>query len=298
VLPVESAKGRETGRFEATSVEARTTEDRSRYRPAPPATAKVTTEDQGFRAMTLDEVAGAAGYDVLVPSSVPAGYELDEVVFDAKKPLTSGAEGLNPAPARVTSMRWRSAAGVAAFNVTLLPENGDPKAKQEGQVWSDPFGGEGVALPATKVSIPLEGRKPLAGELFVAAPAIPHLWGITNDLVVVIDGDLDAAGLKAVAGSLRKHPPAPSSAAPTKCPPVGFTPNSDDVATDLTATGLDCTEASALVRRARQEHDPVTGPRFFRLDPFTCRAVRQTTTLESTAYRCDDGARRVTWTKT
>jgi hypothetical protein len=42
----------------------------------------------------------------------------------------------------------------------------------------------------------------------------------------------------------------------------------------------------------------VTGARFFRLEPFTCRAARQNTALESTAYRCDDGPRRVTWQKT
>jgi hypothetical protein len=299
LLEVQSAKGQETRRFEATSVEARTTEDRTRYHPEPPATAKVRSTDHGFRAMTLDEVAAASGYDVLVPASVPDGFELDEVLFDAKQSFGSGAEGLNPAPARVTALRWRHPDG-SSFNVTLLPENGDPKAKQEGQIWSDPFGGEGVELPATKVSLPLEGRKPLAGELFVAAPSLPHLWGITGDLVVSVAGDLDAAGLKSVAGSLRKHTPTapPSGTAAAKCPPVGFTPNSDDVAGDIAATGLDCTEASALVRRAHQEHDPVTGPRFFRLEPFTCRAVRQGTTLESTAYRCDDAARRVTWTKT
>jgi hypothetical protein len=298
LLQVMSARGKETRRFEATSIDSRPTEDRSRYRPDPPATAKVTTEDHGFSAMTLDELATAAGYDVLVPGSVPAGFELDEVLFDAKKQLYTGAEALNPAPARVTSLRWRGPDGTS-FTVTLRPESGDPKARQEGQVWSDPFGGEGVELPATKVSLPLEGRPPLTGELYVAAPAVPHLWGITGDLVVTLDGDLDAAGLEAVAGSLRKHPkPVAPSTAPTRCPPIGFTPHSDDVAGEITASGLDCTEASALVRRARERHDPVAGARFFRLPPFTCRAIRQDTALESTAYRCDDGARRVTWQKT
>jgi hypothetical protein len=298
LLQVMSAKGNETRRFEATSIEDRPTEDRSRYRPDPPATAKVTTEDHGFRAMTLDEVAAAAGYDVLVPGSVPTGFELDEVLFDETKQLYTGAEALNPAPARATSLRWRGPNGTS-FTVTLRPENGDPKAKQEGQEWSDPFGGEGVELPATKVSLPLQGRRPLAGELFVAAPATPHLWGITGDLVVTVDGDLDAAGLKSVAGSLRTHPKPPaSSSSPAKCPQIGFTPNSDDVAADVTATGMHCNEASGVVRRAREQHDPVTGARFFGLPPFTCRAARQdTAALETTAYRCDDAARRVTWEK-
>lgn len=111
LLQVISGKGQVTRRFEATSIEDRPTEDRSRYRPEPPATAKINAEDHGFRAMTLDEVASAAGYDVLVPGSVPAGFELDEVLFDANEQLRTGAEALNPSPARVTSMppgssRW------------------------------------------------------------------------------------------------------------------------------------------------------------------------------------------------
>jgi hypothetical protein len=314
LLEVMSAKGKETRRFEATSIEARPTEDRARYHPDAPATAKVTEEDHGYQTMTLDELAAAAGYDVLVPAAVPAGFELDEVLFDAQEQIFTGAEALNPAPAKVTSLRWRGPDG-GSYTVTLRPENGDPKAKQEGQEWSNPFGSEGTALPATKVSLPLEGRPALAGELIVAAPAGPHLWGISGDLVVTVDGDLDAAGLKSVAGSLKKHQPAASSAAPAKCAQIGFTPNSDDVAGDITATGVDCTEASALVRRAREQHDAVSGRRFFQLAPFTCRAARGTggvpptaaagaardsqhTALESTAYRCEDGARRVTWEKT
>ncbi|HYH49113.1 MAG TPA: hypothetical protein VEG38_06155, partial [Acidimicrobiia bacterium] len=261
LLQVISGKGKVTRRFEATSIEDRPAEDRSRYRPDPPATADVRSDDHGFRAMTLDEVASAAGYDVLVPGAVPAGFELGEVLFDADQPLRTGAEALNPAPARVTSLRWRGPNG-ASFTVTLRPENGDPAAKREGAVWSDPFGSEGTELTAEKVSIPVDGRRPLQGELFVAAPAAPHLWGITGDLVVTIDGDLDPAGLRSVAGSLRKHPEPAATAASTKCQPIGFTPNSDDVAADITATGLDCAEASALVRRAREQHDPVAGRRF------------------------------------
>lgn len=297
LLQVISGKGQVIRRFEATSIENRASEDRSRYRPDPPATAKINQEDHGFRPVTLDEVASAAGYDVLVPGSVPAGFELDEVLFDAEAQLRTGAEALNPAPARVTSLRWIGPGG-SSFTVTLRPENGDPEAEREGAEWSDPFGSEGTELPAETVSIPVEGRQPLKGELFVAAPGAPHLWGTTGDVVVTVDGDLDAAGLKAVAGSLKKHPKPASSGAPTKCQQIGFTPNSDDVAGDITATGLDCTTASDVVRRVRERHDPVTGRRFFRSPPFACRAARQERALESTAYRCDDGARRVTWNKT
>jgi hypothetical protein len=300
-----SGKGQDTGisketyRFEATSVEERPSEDRARYRPEAPGSARIDRRDYGFRAMTLDEMAATAGYDVLVPSSVPAGYELAEVVFNEKEEFGSGAEGSNPSPTRVTSMLWRHADG-RSFAVALLPKNGGPKSKGGDAAWSDPYGSEGSELPPEKVSIPIEGRAPLAGELFVAVPSVPHLWGITGDLVVTVDGNLDAAGLKAVAGSLRKHTPAaPSSAAPAECPQIGFTPDSDDVAGDIAATGLDCTEASDLVRRTREQHYALGSPRLFRLDPFTCRAVFEDGPgLANTTYRCEDGPRRVTWRKT
>jgi hypothetical protein len=298
LLQIISAKGKPTRRIEATSIESRPTEDRSRYRPDPPATATIDSEeDHGFQPMTLDELASAAGYDVLVPGAVPAGFGLDEVLFNAERQLYTGAEALNPAPARVTSLRWQGPNGTS-FTVTLRPENGDPKAKQDGAEWSDPFGSEGTVLEATKVSLPLEGRKALAGELILASPAAPHLWGVTGDLVVTVDGDLDADGLRSVAGSLRKHPKPASSAAPVKCPQIGFTPNSDDVAADIEATGVDCDEASALVRKVRDRRGVVGEQRNFTLPPWSCRAARGDTALESTAYRCDDGARRVTWQKT
>lgn len=299
LLQVLSARGRETRRFEATAVEVRSADDRSRYKPDPPATADFTLVDEGFRAMTLDELAAAAGYDVLVPRPVPAGFELDEVLFNAGERFQTGAEGLNPAPTRVASMRWRHPDG-SAFTVTLLPGDGDPGRRLRNTEWSDPFGAEGTALPATRVELPLEGRAPLTGEIVVAAPALPHVWGLTGDLVVTIDGDLDAERLRAVAGSLRRHTPtAPLSGAPTKCPQIGFTPNSDDVAGEITATGLDCGEAGALVRRTREEHGALGSPRYFRLPPFTCRGVfSDGPGLANTAYRCEDGARRVTWTKT
>lgn len=303
LLEVRSGKGQETRRIEVTSIEDRADENRARYHPQPPATAKVTVADDGFAAMTLDEMAAAAGYDVLVPEAVPAGYVLVEVVFDAKKMIGSGAEGLNPAPARVASMRWHHPQG-GSFIVTLRPENGDPKAKAEGQTWIDPFSSEGSDTPRTKVSLPLLSRAPLVGEMVLAAPEVPHLWGISGDLVVTLEGDLDDAGLRSVAGSLRRHAPPPKApatgaGAPAKCPQIGFTPDSDDVAADITASAIDCAGASDLVRRVKQEHDPVTGPRLFRADPFTCRAVRnERVPLERTEYRCGDGARRVTWNKT
>lgn len=299
LLRTTSANGRETSRFEATAVTERDSEDWARYRPDPPATAEIRQEDNGFRAATLDEVAAKAGYDVLVPNAVPGGFELDEVLFDATTPLQSGAEGLNPAPTKATSLRWRNPANNAAFGVTLMPSQGS-------QDWTDPFGREGESLPYDNAKIAIPGRAVLDAWIHATPPVLPRLWGITGNLVVTIDGDLDAAGLKAVAESLRKHTPAAApSGAPANCPQIGFTPNSDDVAGDITALGTDCAEADRLVRAVtgRRPSSPEGGgrplPRFFRQDGYTCRGVfNDGPGLANTVYRCDEGTRRITWRKT
>jgi hypothetical protein len=40
-----------------------------------------------------------------------------------------------------------------------------------------------------------------SGGLVVDPPARPHLWGVTGDLVVTVDGDLGPAELRRVGGS-------------------------------------------------------------------------------------------------
>ncbi|HYH50172.1 MAG TPA: hypothetical protein VEG38_11560, partial [Acidimicrobiia bacterium] len=83
------------------------------------------------------------------------------------------------------------------FSVTLRP-------KGDGE-WDDPFRGEGVVPESSSVRFELPERPPLEGSVVVAAPSIPHLWGITGDVVVTISGDLSKAELERVAASLRPY---------------------------------------------------------------------------------------------
>jgi hypothetical protein len=105
---------------------------------------------------------------------------------------------MNPPAKQVAAMTWRR--GANRFTVTLRPSGGEQ--------WDDPFGGEGVVLDSSPVRLELPDRPPLEGSVAVDAPAHPHLWGITGDVVVTVSGDLSKAELERVAGSLRRYRPA------------------------------------------------------------------------------------------
>ncbi|HET9772111.1 MAG TPA: hypothetical protein VFS16_14555, partial [Acidimicrobiia bacterium] len=182
-------------RFTAADVTTRDTVDRSRYRIEVPAGAQSTEVDLGFESRTLDEAAASLPYPLLVPGQVPAGFTLESVQVDRDVASPTGPEGMNPPAKQIAAVTWRS--GASRFTVTLRPSGGEQ--------WDNPFGGEGVVLDSSPVRFELPGRPPLEGTVAVDAPALPHLWGITGDVVVTISGDLSRAELERVAASLRPH---------------------------------------------------------------------------------------------
>jgi hypothetical protein len=152
-----------------------------------PPDAEVMRSDDGFRRVALDDVARAVGYRPLVPTRVPAGFELATVAV-ATEAAPTGKEGANPPSRRVVSLEYRRGLDVLLVT-TRLRGNGR---------WDDPLAtGEGFVDRPTPVTI--------AGttwQLLVAPRALPHLWALTGDLVVTVGGDLSAAELKQVAAAL------------------------------------------------------------------------------------------------
>ena len=89
-----------------------------------------------------------------------------------------------------------------------------------------------------------------------------------------------------------------TTATSTRCANVGFTPNSDNVASAIVATGLTCAEAQALVRRVGPPLGP-GGPARAEADGFTCiRTGQSSAGLESATYECTNGPRKVSFTRT
>jgi hypothetical protein len=182
-------------RFTASDVTIGDQIDRSRYQLNPPPGSKTTPVAIGFVPKTLDEAAAALPYDLLVPGPVPAGFTLESVALDRDVPSPTGPEGMNPQALQIVAMTWHN--GAYRFTVTLRPKGRDQ--------WDDPFGAEGMVPDAKPVGLPLPGRAPLDGKVIVDAPLVPHLWGITGDIVVTVSGDLSEADLERVAGSLQPH---------------------------------------------------------------------------------------------
>ena len=160
------------------------------FRLAFPPDAEVMRSDDGFRRVALGAVARAAGYRPLVPTRVPAGFELATVAV-ADEAAHTGKEGANPPSRRVVSLEYRRGLDVLLITTRL---RGDGR-------WDDPLAtGEGFVDRPAPVTI--DGR---TWQLLVAPRAIPHVWTQTNDLVVTVSGDVSAAELRAVAAALTKR---------------------------------------------------------------------------------------------
>ena len=82
-----------------------------------------------------------------------------------------------------------------------------------------------------------------------------------------------------------------TAAAARDCGQIAFTPNSDDMASDITAKGVSCKTARAFVRAA----DGAPGKRF---RGFTCTKRALDTALPSWRYRCVKDGKVIRWTKT
>jgi hypothetical protein len=159
----------------------------------------VERTDAGFRRVTLDQARGEVGYAPLVPSFLPEGYTLEEVAV-ARRSLQTGAEGGNPESRRVVSLSYRR--GLDQFIVTTrlrhVPGYGDD--------WSDPLAtGEGFRDEPQKITLQGGELAGLTADLLIVPRNIPHLWMLTNQLVVTVSGDLARAELIAVAQSLESR---------------------------------------------------------------------------------------------
>lgn len=154
---------------------------------------EVFRSDAGFRRTSLDEARSVVGYDPLVPRSLPEGYELSEVAV-ARRAAPTGVGG-NPATIKAVSLSYRR--GLDQFIVTTRLIGDDASA------WSDPFAtGEGLVQAREQVrfsSGALAGRD---GELVIDPLAEPHVWALTEDLVVTVSGSLTRDELLQVAESL------------------------------------------------------------------------------------------------
>lgn len=157
-----------------------------------PPGAEVVRRDLGFRRMDLDEAVRRAGYRPPVPQRLPDGYRLAEVAFAGEGHVT-GTEGMNPPGERVVSMVWRRGLDRVILTTRL-------RGPHE---WNDPLGaGEGDVLEAETVTIRGGALDGLEAELAVDSRVVPHLWALTDDLVLTLSGHLTRDEIRDAANSL------------------------------------------------------------------------------------------------
>ena len=83
----------------------------------------------------------------------------------------------------------------------------------------------------------------------------------------------------------------------SECAPVGFTANTEDGASSVTATGLSCAEAEAFVRVAGTKTSAL-GPPAVDVEGYHCVATRSgEDPLPTTAYKCTNGPKTVTFVR-
>lgn len=159
----------------------------------PPGT-EASRTDVGFRRVSLDEVAGAVGYDPLVPGELPEGYELSEVAV-AQRAAPTGEFQSNPATIDAVSLSYRRGLNQIIVTTRLV--------RDERSAWSDPFvAGEGTIAEPERVSFDSGALAGSTGELVIDPMMEPHVWTLTEDLVVTVSGDLSREELMRVAESL------------------------------------------------------------------------------------------------
>jgi hypothetical protein len=169
-----------------------------------PPGAEVMQSDDGFERVDLGDVAGIVGYAPLVPAQVPDGYKLAEVAV-ARETAPTGSEAGNPPSRMVVSLSYRR--GLDQFLVTTrlarVPAEREPSLPLEKR-WGDPLAtGEGYVDKSEQLTLE---RGALAGQqakLVVVPRGIPHVWALTDKLVVTVGGDLSRSELIAVIESLR-----------------------------------------------------------------------------------------------
>lgn len=170
-----------------------------------PADIDVFRQDAGFRRVTLEEAEAVVGYRPVLPTDVPAGFELAEVTAAVQGGGT-GMEGMNPPADGVVSVAYRRGFDriVVSTRTTggILPCAGQAPETIVSACWADPLAsGEGIIDEPEPFVV---GGGALAGadaELVLSARGIPHVWTIDDRLVVTIGGDASADELRRMAES-------------------------------------------------------------------------------------------------
>ena len=158
----------------------------------PPGAGPVDGFDQGFRRVAVAEAAATVGYAPLLPARVPDGFKLAEVAVARLAPAT--ADGLNPLSRDVVSVAYQR--GFDRFVISMRSVGTDPA------VWVDPLTPRTSNATVERFTPSAERLRGAQGELIGPSADAPHVWLLSERLVVTVSGDLTRQELLAIVDSL------------------------------------------------------------------------------------------------
>jgi hypothetical protein len=162
-----------------------------------PTGVEVVSSDDGFRRVGLSETPNVAGYAAVVPSWVPEGYELATVTV-AREGGQTGREAGNPPSRNVVSLSYRR--GFDQFLLTTRLSGPHPER------WTDPLAtGEGFVDKGEQIVLRAGALRGVTADLVIVPRGVPHVWAVTDELVVTVGGDLSRAELVRIAESVQRR---------------------------------------------------------------------------------------------
>lgn len=185
---VESLRGRFVSEIRIDNLRLNARLPAEAFRPEVPPGSRADVADVGFRRAPLTEAGRVVGYTPLAPGWLPAGYERAETAVARETYPT--AFGRNPVSRGVVSTAYRRGLERVIVTTRLVGAfNG----------WRDPLA---VNENVRRRPEPIEFAG-FRGQLVVTAGDVPHVWGVSDRLIVTVSGDLARDELQRVARSLR-----------------------------------------------------------------------------------------------
>jgi outer membrane lipoprotein-sorting protein len=167
-----------------------------------PPDAEPRTIDHGFRRVELEDAGEAVGYAPLVPQWAPTGFELAEVAVSPGIGVPGGVEATNPPSTDVVSVSYRR--GLDQLLITTRLRNVPDWAAD---AWTDPLAtGEGYRDRPERVRVRRGALSGVELNLLIVPRNVPHIWALTDRLVVTVSGDLSRAELLRISESLEERP--------------------------------------------------------------------------------------------
>lgn len=163
--------------------------------------------DDRYRRVTLARAAAIAGYAPLVPAALGQGYRRAETSVSRLTGRT-GDEAANPVSRNVVSTAYRRGFELVLVS-TRCRRTRSPRCARTGGYprWSDPIGaGESTVVSEQPLRLSEGALAGSRARLVVDPQVTPHVWALTDDLVVTISGPLSGEQLSAAAASLQPLP--------------------------------------------------------------------------------------------